>query len=103
MGFSGRSTQQQATRPSAYRAPAGVEVKALAGVGGFDWGFYSNEDPRMHVQVLNADAHVDYKVWLERDGARVFEPVGKIPARVSGYSDRRLRRVLDASKRSGAG
>ncbi len=47
---------------------------------GFNWGWYSREHPRMHVQTL--DRPVGYKVWLEEEGKRVFQPVGKIPRRV---------------------
>jgi hypothetical protein len=47
---------------------------------GHKWGWYSREDPRMHLQSVD-DQH-DYKVWLEEKGERTFEPVGKIPAKV---------------------
>jgi len=47
---------------------------------GHNWGWYSREDPRMHLQTV--DQKHDFKVWLERDGKRMFEPVGKIPAAV---------------------
>src|SRR5262245_12333499 len=50
--------------------------------GGYNWGWYSREDPRMHLQTV-ADVHRNlYKVWLEKKGTRVFEPVGAIPAKV---------------------
>jgi|SRR6516165_5695170 hypothetical protein len=47
---------------------------------GCNWGWYSREDPRMHLQALE-ETH-PYKVWLENRGQRVIEPVGKIPAKV---------------------
>ncbi len=47
---------------------------------GHKWGWYSREDPRMHLQ--SVDRKHDCKVWLENEGCRVFEPVGKIPAKV---------------------
>jgi hypothetical protein len=47
---------------------------------GHNWGWYSREDPRMHLQ--SVDQKHDFKVWLESDGKRVFESVGKIPAAV---------------------
>ncbi len=47
---------------------------------GHDWGWYSREDPRMHIQLLGKS--FTYKVWLEERGKRVFQPVGKIPAKV---------------------
>src|SRR5688572_16932865 len=50
---------------------------------GFNWGFFSREDPRMHLQVVSRKhLDLDYKVWLERAGRRVLEPEGAIPARV---------------------
>jgi hypothetical protein len=47
---------------------------------GHKWGWFSREEQRMHLQSVD-DQH-DYKVWLEEKGERVFEPVGKIPAKV---------------------
>lgn len=51
----------------------------------FDWGWFSREDPRMHVQTVD-DEHREgkeaYKVWLEENGRRVFVPDGPIPAKV---------------------
>jgi hypothetical protein len=49
---------------------------------GFDWGWFSCEDPRMHLQIVDSKNLNRYKVWLERDGKRVFEPAGKIPGRI---------------------
>lgn len=49
---------------------------------GYNWGWYSREDQRMHLQTVD-DKHFNlYKVWLENKGSRVFEPAGPIPARV---------------------
>ncbi len=48
---------------------------------GHSWGWYSREDQRMHLQ--SVDEQHDYKVWLEEDGGRAFEPVGKIPSKVA--------------------
>ena len=47
---------------------------------GHNWGWFSREDPRMHLQ--SVDQRHDFKVWLESEGRRVFEPVGKIPPAV---------------------
>lgn len=49
----------------------------------YDWGWFSREDPRVHLQAVDKD-HYDlgYKVWLERDGRRVIEPEPGIPAKV---------------------
>jgi hypothetical protein len=47
---------------------------------GHNWGWYSREDQRMHLQ--SVDEQHDFKVWLEEKGERTVEPVGKIPAKV---------------------
>ncbi len=47
---------------------------------GHNWGWYSREDPRMHLQ--SVDRKHKYRVWLEDKGKRVFVPEGKIPAKV---------------------
>ncbi len=49
---------------------------------GYNWGWYSREDPRMHLQTVNRKLRDQYKVWLERGGRRVFEVDGKVPAKV---------------------
>lgn len=62
--------------------PQGSRI-AMPAVAGYHWGFYSREEPRMHLQVIDRQhAKLGYKVWLERDGKRVFEPAGPIPARI---------------------
>ena len=48
---------------------------------GMDWGWYSREDPRMHLQIVDTKNLNRYKVWLEKNGRRAFEPVGKIPGK----------------------
>ena len=49
---------------------------------GYNWGWYSREDQRMHLQTVDREHRNQYKVWLEKKGSRVFEPAGQIPARV---------------------
>src|SRR5207247_1137437 len=49
----------------------------------FNWGWFSREDPRMHLQTVDrAHIHLHYKVWLENKGRRVIEPEPGIPAKV---------------------
>jgi hypothetical protein len=48
---------------------------------GFDWGWFSREDPRMHLQTVDSKNLNRYKVWLEASGKRAFEPVGKLPGK----------------------
>ena len=65
---------------------------------GYDWGWYSREDPRMHLQTLDDEHRGMYKVWLERKGKRVFEPTGKIPSKVQKAIEAevsRFRRHID--------
>ncbi len=56
--------------------------------GGINWGWFSNEDERMHLQTVNSGQTVGkdtYSVWLEREGKRIFEIRGNsspIPAKV---------------------
>jgi hypothetical protein len=50
---------------------------------GYDWGWYSREDPRMHLQTVDEPHRNDYKVWLETRGQRAFEAATKIPSRIS--------------------
>ncbi len=55
-----------------------TEIVAMAtildGVAKLDWGFYSREEDRMHLQVVGPRGSPNYKVFLEREGKRVFEP-----------------------------
>ncbi len=49
----------------------------------YDWGWFSREDPRMHLQTVDKlHRHLHYKIWLENRGQRVFEPEPGIPAKV---------------------
>jgi|LSQX01.3.fsa_nt_gb hypothetical protein len=49
----------------------------------YNWGFYSREEPRMHLQVVDPQhRRLGYKVWLEERGRRVFLPLPGIPAKV---------------------
>ncbi|MCS6975702.1 MAG: hypothetical protein NZM31_01660 [Gemmatales bacterium] len=50
---------------------------------GYHWGWYSREEPRMHLQIVDRQhLHLGYKVWLEDRGKRVFQPEPGIPAKV---------------------
>jgi hypothetical protein len=49
---------------------------------GINWGWYSREDTRMHLQTVDSKNQNAYKVWLEKNGKRVFEPATPIPARI---------------------
>jgi len=50
---------------------------------GYNWGWFSREDQRMHLQVVDDEhSRLHYKVWLEQRGRRTFEPAGDIPSKV---------------------
>lgn len=49
---------------------------------GYDWGWYSREDQRMHLQTVDEKNCNRYKVWLEKDGKCVFEPAEGIPTKI---------------------
>lgn len=50
---------------------------------GYDWGWFSREDPRMHLQVVDREhLRLHYKVWLEEKGQRVFEAAARIPEKI---------------------
>lgn len=50
---------------------------------GYHWGWFSREDQRMHLQVVDEQhRRLKYKVWLEAKGRRAFEPEGTIPPKL---------------------
>jgi hypothetical protein len=49
---------------------------------GYHWGWYSREEPRMHLQTVDDKHEGLYKVWLEERGRRIFEPATRIDKRV---------------------
>ncbi len=49
---------------------------------GINWGWYSREDTRMHLQTVDSKNRNVYKVWLEKNGKRIFEPATPIPAKI---------------------
>ena len=50
---------------------------------GFNWGWFSREDQRMHLQVVDPRTPKEkYKVWLEAQRRRVIEPDGPIPSKI---------------------
>ncbi|HYV36231.1 MAG TPA: hypothetical protein VE988_11035 [Gemmataceae bacterium] len=49
---------------------------------GYDWGWYSREDPRMHLQTVDERHKNDHKVWLENGGRRAVEVAKDTPAKI---------------------
>jgi len=49
----------------------------------------------MHLQTVDSKHQNDYKVWLEREGKRVFEPAGPIPAKVLAALEEEVQRRRD--------
>jgi hypothetical protein len=74
-------TAERKTRPA--RKISAMPVVLSDTPPGFDWGWYSREDPRMHLQVINPQTPKEkYKVWLETRGRRVLEPETPIKSNV---------------------
>ena len=49
----------------------------------YDWGWFSREDQRMHVQTVDPQhAPLHYKAWLEDRGTRVFKPDKDVPPKI---------------------
>jgi hypothetical protein len=68
----GRTTRQA-------KDPAVMPVILRNTPPGFNWGWFSREDPRMHLQVVDPRTTKEkYKIWLEAHGRRVIEPAGPI-------------------------
>jgi hypothetical protein len=62
----------------------------------YSWGWYSREDPRMHLQAVDPQhKNLGYKVWLENKGKRVVEPEPGIPPKVL----KSLQAVLSTNER----
>ena len=57
----------------------------LRNVAGHNWGWFSREDPRMHLQTVDdqtRSGHDSAKVWLEKRGKRICQPAaGKVDLR----------------------
>jgi len=97
-----RSKSKAAVAGTKKRRPTAREPKPVVILRdippGLDWGWFSREDQRMHLQTVDSKHLNQYKVWLERDGKRVFEPAGPIPARILKRLQKeveRLRRHID--------
>jgi hypothetical protein len=79
-------TRQSQSSPKRLRKPRSGSAMPLILRGvpkGYDWGWFSREDPRMHLQVIDDEhKHLRYKVCLENRGRRTFQPDGTLPARV---------------------
>jgi len=76
-----QASASRTTRPKKKKGPS-MAVILRSVPSGINWGWFSREDPRMHLQAVDRKNLNDYKVWLERKGKRVFEPVQKIPGKI---------------------
>jgi hypothetical protein len=68
------------TRPKRRKAAPVIILRNLP--KGYSWGWFSREDARMHLQTVDPKNFNLYKVWLEEDGKRVFQPDGAVPSKV---------------------
>jgi hypothetical protein len=68
-------------------------------VAGHDWGWFSREDQRMHLQTVESGARIGpkkAKVWLENKGKRIFElAMGTL----SGPDLKRLKAKIDSERK----
>jgi hypothetical protein len=67
-------------------------------VAGHDWGWFSREDQRLHLQTVEGGARVGpdkVRVWLENKGKRVFELA---TGSLSGPDLRRLKAKVDSER-----
>src|SRR5437870_2226352 len=71
------STSRTTTKRKATRGRMTVILRGVP--KGYNWGWFSREEPRMHLQTVDSKHFHDFKVWLEHDGKRVFEPTRAIP------------------------
>jgi hypothetical protein len=76
-----RTTKHQRTTKKEPGAEMSVIIRNVP--PGYNWGWFSREDTRMHLQPVDKE-HVEsgYKIWLEEKGKRAIVPVGDIPAKV---------------------
>ena len=73
-------------------------AKLLHNVAGHDWGWFSREDQRMHLQTVEDGALYGpnkVKVWLETKGKRVFELA---TGTISSPDLKRLRAKVEAER-----
>lgn len=68
-------------------------------VAGHDWGWFSREDQRMHLQTVESGARVGpnkARVWLENKGQRIFELA---TGDISGPDLKRLKAKVDSERK----
>jgi hypothetical protein len=77
------TTKQSSPKAKAKRAEQDMAVIIRNLPPTYNWGWFSREDQRMHVQIVDrVHLHLNYKIWLERQGRRVIEPEPGIPSKV---------------------
>lgn len=70
----------------------------LRNVADHDWGFFSREDQRMHLQTVEDGARTgskNVKVWLENRGKRIFE---RATGKLAGKGLETLERKVNAER-----
>lgn len=72
------------TNPKAIRSTRRAMTVLLRDVPpSYNWGWFSREEPRMHLQVVDkVHGFLHYKVWLENKTRRAIQPVGSIPPKI---------------------
>jgi hypothetical protein len=70
----------------------------IRNVAGHNWGWFSQEDQRMHLQTVEAEARSGpnkAKIWLESKGKRIFELA---TGDISGPDLKRLKAKVDSER-----
>lgn len=76
-------TKRPVTKPRSRKSEPAMPAILRNVPSGYNWGWYSREDARMHLQVVDKEHdYLNYKVWLESHEKRVFEPEGVIPTKI---------------------
>src|SRR5438105_15855178 len=81
-GSNSMTTRPRALETQARQARTRMPIIVADPPPGYDWGWYSREDPRMHLQTVDRQHRNLYKVWLETRGRRAIEPSTRIKADV---------------------
>jgi hypothetical protein len=76
--------RQPAPKPTGTNQPKeGMTVILRNTPPGYNWGWFSRKDQRMHLQTVDREhRRLHYKVWLENKGRRALEPEAGIPPKV---------------------
>lgn len=78
-----------------FKSAMAVQIRNVVG---HDWGWFSREDPRMHIQTVDEQARKGpnkVRVWLENKGKRTFEVSA---GTLSGQDVKKLKAKVEAER-----